>query len=167
MIFRGCLNLFFASFQLSRKWFPAKEASLKRGYILELLYNLHKGHDPSILQANSKSKRPHSEVFDIFDLENESKNEEEICSQSKPVDGSSSSVTYIPKTKTSSPDLILSKETFYSGGYDPETCKRRKVFMSPIEVNSRFCVFMIDYTDKYLILIAIQYFKPGRSSRKW
>uniref|UniRef100_A0A1J3JAS1 Putative ubiquitin-like-specific protease 2A n=1 Tax=Noccaea caerulescens TaxID=107243 RepID=A0A1J3JAS1_NOCCA len=118
---------------LTRNWFPAKEASLKRGYILELLYSLHKGHDPSNLPANSKSKRPHPEVFDIFDLENESKNEEEICSQSRPGDGSSSSVTYIPKTKTCSPDLILSKETFYSGGYDPETCKRRKVFMSPIE----------------------------------
>ncbi|CAA7037749.1 unnamed protein product [Microthlaspi erraticum] len=110
---------------LTRKWFPAKEASLKRGYILELLYNLHKGHDPS--------KPSHSGVFDILDLETESKSEEEICSQSKPVDGSSSPVTSIPKTKTCSPDLILSKETFYSGGYDPETCKRRKVFMSPIE----------------------------------
>ncbi|KAJ0252020.1 ubiquitin-like-specific protease 2A [Hirschfeldia incana] len=115
---------------LTRKWFPAKEASLKRGYILELLYNLHKGHDPSILPANSKSKPPNC---DKNDEENESQNATEICNWRKPFDGSSSIVPYIPQRKTCSADQILSKEVFYTGGHNlPEASKRRKSFMSPI-----------------------------------
>ncbi|KAF2585503.1 hypothetical protein F2Q70_00034008 [Brassica cretica] len=118
---------------LTRKWFPAKEASLKRGYILELLYNLHKGHDPSILPADSKSKPPHCRVSNENDEENESKNVTEICKWRKPFDGSSAIVTYIPQTETCSADQILSKEVFYTRGYDlPEASKRRKSFMSPI-----------------------------------
>ncbi|KAJ4873529.1 Cysteine proteinases superfamily protein [Raphanus sativus] len=119
---------------LTRKWFPAKEASLKRGYILELLYNLHKGHDPSILPANCNSKQPHFRVSNKNDEENESKNVTETCKWRKPFDGGSSSiVTYIPQTMTCLPDQILSKEVFYAGGYDlPEASKRRKSFMSPI-----------------------------------
>ncbi|KAL0833589.1 hypothetical protein Bca101_085478 [Brassica carinata] len=119
--------------KLTRKWFPAKEASLKRGYILELLYNLHKGHDPSTIPANSKSKPPHCRVSNENDEENESKNVTEICKWRKPFDGSSAIVTYIPQTKACSADQILSKEVFYTGGYDlPEASKRRKSFMSPI-----------------------------------
>ncbi|KFK29984.1 hypothetical protein AALP_AA7G202600 [Arabis alpina] len=118
---------------LSRNWFPAKEASLKRGYILELLYNLHKGHDPSILPAKFKSKLPHCGVSDKYDdQENKSKNVIEICNWKKLSDGSSSTVTNIPLTKSCSPDRILSKEIFYTGGYDPKSTKRRRVFMSPI-----------------------------------
>ncbi|CAH8384557.1 unnamed protein product [Eruca vesicaria subsp. sativa] len=100
---------------LTRNWFLAKEASLKRGYILELLYNLHKGHDPSLLPAHSKSNPPHCGVSNTNDEENESKNVTEICNVRKPFDGSLSIVTYIPQTKTC-----------------PESSKRRKSFMSPI-----------------------------------
>ncbi|KAL0872660.1 hypothetical protein Bca101_022365 [Brassica carinata] len=122
-----------SSGKLTRKWFPAKEASLKRGYILELLYNLHKGHDPSILPANSKSKPPHCRVSNKNDEENESQNVTEICNWRKPFDCSSSIVPYIPQTKTCSADQILSKEVFYTGGHNlPEASKRRKSFMSPI-----------------------------------
>ncbi|XP_048635532.1 probable ubiquitin-like-specific protease 2A isoform X1 [Brassica napus] len=118
---------------LTRKWFPAKEASLKRAYILELLYNLHKGHDPSIIPANSKSKPPHCRVSNENDEENESKNVTEICKWRKPFHGSSAIVPYIPQTKNCSADQILSKEVFYTRGYDlPEASKRRKSFMSPI-----------------------------------
>lgn len=131
-------NLFFASFQLTRNWFPAKEASLKRRYILELLYNLHKGHDPSILPANSKSEPPHCGVSNKNDQESESENVIESCNWRKPFDCSSSTVTDIPQTKTCSSDLILSKETFYAGGYDPQSSKLRKVFMSPIVVKLPF-----------------------------
>lgn len=119
-------------FQLTKNWFPAKEASLKRGYILELLYNLHKGHDPSILPAKSKSKPSHFGVPDNHDEENESKNVIEMCNWIKPFDGST--VTDIPQTKTCSPVLLSSRETFYTGGYDPMSSKCRNVFMSPIEV---------------------------------
>ncbi|KAL0726395.1 hypothetical protein Bca4012_022488 [Brassica carinata] len=126
-------NMQLISLELTRKWFPAKEASLKRGYILELLYNLHKGHDPSILPANSKSKPPHCRVSNKNDEENESQNVTEICNWRKPFDGSSSIVPYIPRTKTCSADQILSKEVFYTGGHNlPEASKRRKSFMSPI-----------------------------------
>ncbi|VVB10515.1 unnamed protein product [Arabis nemorensis] len=128
---------------LTRNWFPAKEASLKRRYILELLYNLQKGHDPSILPAKSKSKLPHCGASNKNDQENKSKNVIEICNWRKPFDGSSSTVTNIPQTKTCSPDLILSKEIFYTGGYDPKSSKRRSFFMSPIVVNSLFSVFEI------------------------
>ncbi|CAH8274455.1 unnamed protein product [Arabidopsis lyrata] len=117
---------------LTRNWFPAKEASLKRRYILELLYNLHKGHDPSILPANSKSEPPHCGVSNKNDQESESENVIESCNWRKPFDCSSSTVTDIPQTKTCSSDLILSKETFYAGGYDPQSSKLRKIFMSPI-----------------------------------
>jgi sentrin-specific protease 7 len=117
---------------LTRNWFPAKEASLKRRNILELLYNLHKGHDPSILPANSKSEPPHCGVSNRNDQETESENVIECCNWIKPFDGSSSTVTDISQTKTCSPDLILSKEVSYSGGYDPPSSKLRKVFMSPI-----------------------------------
>ncbi|KAF8045132.1 hypothetical protein N665_5560s0001, partial [Sinapis alba] len=118
---------------LTRNWFPAKEASIKRGYILELLYNLHKGHDPSILAANSKNKPPHNRVSNKNDEENESKNVTETCNWRKPFEGSSAIVTYIPQTKTCSSDQIPRKEVFYTGGHDlPEASKRRKSFMSPI-----------------------------------
>ncbi|EOA16067.1 hypothetical protein CARUB_v10004200mg [Capsella rubella] len=117
---------------LNRNWFPTREASLKRKFILELLYNLHKGHDPSILPANSKSEPPHCEVSNKNDQANESKNVIESCNWRNPFDGSSSTVTDVPQTKTCSPVLILSKETFYTGGYDPQSSKLRKVFMSPI-----------------------------------
>ncbi|XP_024005394.1 probable ubiquitin-like-specific protease 2A [Eutrema salsugineum] len=122
---------------LTRNWFPPKEASLKRGYILELLYNLHKGHDPSILPANAKSKPPHCGVSNRNDQENESENVNEICSWRKPFDSSSSTVTSIPQTKTcpsasDMQDLILCEEIFKAGSYEPKSAKRQKVFMSPI-----------------------------------
>lgn len=126
-------NLFSVSFQLTKNWFPAKEASRKRRYILELLYNLHKGHDPSIVQANSESKPPYCEVSNKKEQENGSKNVIEVCNWSKPLEALLT-VTDSPQTKTSSPDLILSKENFYTGGYDPKSSKRLKVFMSPIVV---------------------------------
>jgi len=138
VIWMRWFNLFSASFQLTRNWFPAKEASLKRRNILELLYNLHKGHDPSILPANSKSEPPHCGVSNRNDQETESENVIECCNWIKPFDGSSSTVTDISQTKTCSPDLILSKEVSYSGGYDPPSSKLRKVFMSPIVVKFHF-----------------------------
>ncbi|KAL1215843.1 putative ubiquitin-like-specific protease 2A [Cardamine amara subsp. amara] len=94
---------------LTKNWFPAKEAS-----------------------PNSKSKPPDCEVSDKKEQEKGSKNVIEVCNWRKPLDGSSSTVTDIPQTKTSSPDLILRKENFYAGGYDPKSSKRIKVFMSPI-----------------------------------
>ncbi|CAH2077000.1 unnamed protein product [Thlaspi arvense] len=132
--FSRASNLQLISLELTKNWFPPKEASLKRGYILELLYNLHRGHDPSILPANAKSKPPHCEVSNRNDQENESGNVNEICSWRKPSDSSSSTA---PQTKacpsaSDMQDLILCEESFNAGGYEPKSSKRQKVFMSPI-----------------------------------
>ncbi|XP_010530649.1 PREDICTED: probable ubiquitin-like-specific protease 2A isoform X2 [Tarenaya hassleriana] len=109
---------------LTREWFPPAEASLKRGYIRELLYSLQKDH--SRKNVSCKSTQSSSGVSDKISPEEETVTVKENCSPRKASDGSSPITNSVPRETDTVTETCSSRNSSDGSSPTPHSVPQAK-----------------------------------------